>query len=100
MFFQADPRMALTTLSLAELRTLPEEERLRRLSAFVGARKHPPNGEAAFLAEKIADFEKRYEMSSATMQRRLADGALRETADICMWLMLIEAKNSIVERSA
>ena len=92
--------MGITTLSLAELRALPNDEKRRRLAAFVAARNQSPNGEAAFLAGRIADLEQRYEMSSARMQDLHSRNELRETADICTWLMLLEARTSLVEQAS
>jgi hypothetical protein len=88
--------MAVNTLNLAELRGLPDDERLNRLAAFVKARQEPMNGEMHFLNECIGEFETRYEMSSATMLDRLRSKQIPETGDICKWLMLIDARKSLV----
>jgi hypothetical protein len=87
--------MAVNALRLSELRTLSPAEREQRLAAFAALRNQPVNGELQYLDEIIADLEKRYEMSSATMRERLVRGEIRETADIGKWLMLLDARESL-----
>jgi hypothetical protein len=87
--------MALNTLSLSELRDLSPEERDRRVASFMAARNEPANGEIQFLGERIREFEVRYEMSSATMLQRFRSHAIPETAEICRWLILLDAKNAL-----
>ena len=41
---------------------------------------------------RIKKFERRYEMSSVSMREKLHTGAIKETADICSWLMLLKAR--------
>jgi len=41
---------------------------------------------------KIRDFERQYEMPSVTMKQYLLDGSIKETAEICSWLMLLKLR--------
>ena len=45
--------------------------------------------------KRIAYYQKLRKMSSADMQLRLQSGKLKETHDICCWLMLLELKRRI-----
>ncbi len=59
-----------------------------------------PNGEMSAVEARICDFERRYEMTSTTMEARLADGALDETADIASWLIALDARRRMRGREA
>jgi hypothetical protein len=87
-------KMSVLTLDLSEVSKLPENERQARYSDFmrVGI---VPNGEMAELDRQITAFERVYEVSSDTMQQQLAAGRIRETAEICRWLMLLELRNRV-----
>lgn len=82
----------LKTLRLADLSNLSAPEKdvaVRDLAQRALAR---PNGELAAVGLQIRDFERRYEMSSATMQAKLASGAMQETAEVASWLIALEAQ--------
>ena len=42
---------------------------------------------------EIRHYESRYTMSSADMKRKLVNGEIRESADICSWLMLLKLQD-------
>jgi hypothetical protein len=88
--------MAVSRLRLSELSSLAPEEKQQRLAQFLAARRQPLNGEPAFLDERIAAFEKRYEMSSAVMREKLSTGELPETVDVGTWIMLLDAREKLV----
>ena len=86
----------IPTLRLSELQDLSGPERDAKIREFCSQRPEP--GEAlVYLDERIAKFETRYEMSSATMRLRMSSGEMRETADICSWLMLAKMRERIIK---
>jgi hypothetical protein len=87
--------MAANFLRLADLSSLPDAERERRVTEFAAGRNVAPNGELGDLGIEIARFETRYEMSSATMRQKLIEGVLAETEDICSWLMLLSLRDKL-----
>jgi hypothetical protein len=89
--------MTVNAMGLSDLRGMSPEERERRIASFIAERGEPANGEAKFLEDRIREFEVRYEMSSATMVERIRSHAMPETADICKWLMLIDAQSALVK---
>lgn len=42
---------------------------------------------------KIREFERKHEMPSAVMRQNLKDGVIKETAEICSWLMLLKMRS-------
>jgi hypothetical protein len=50
------------------------------------------NQQKAALDYRIKRFERRYEISSKAMRQQFRLGRIRETAEICSWLMLLKAK--------
>ena len=87
--------MARHTLRLAELRGLSSDA----ASARVRILQNPQslNGESREIADSIAAYETRYEMSSDEMRRRLKDLKLEHTADICRWQMLLEMRDRVAK---
>lgn len=70
----------------ARLDAPAQENALRELSR--------PNGAAARIQERIVAFEEQYGMSSAEMIRRLSDGLLDESWDICQWLFFLRHRDN------
>lgn len=91
--------MTVKSVLLSDLEGLSVDERTRALAELARSGQSFPNGEMQELDRRISEFELRYEMSSATMRKRYANRQLRETADICHWLMLLSMKDRLV-RSA
>jgi hypothetical protein len=87
--------MAVKTLRLADLKGLSPAELTARAEEFASDQGAPLNGEASLLHNRIAAFETRYEMSSETMRKHLADRTLKETADICAWSMLLNLRDKL-----
>jgi hypothetical protein len=92
--------MSIKTVLLSEFERLSTDERARVLSELVRSSQSLPNGEIDELDRRISEFEIRYEMSSATMQQQYRNRSLRETADICHWLMLLNMKDRIVRAAS
>lgn len=90
--------MAILTrgVKLSELAIMPKDEKKRRLAELVQAVVKPTPEELSAqqddLAAKIQQFESRYKMSSDLMSQRLASGEIRETADLCSWMMLVRIR--------
>lgn len=84
-------------MSIPKLRLsrLDDEQRAEKLAEIVAKRNQPLNGEAAYVDEKIAEYETRYEMSSETMVKQFRARQLKETADICSWMMLLDVRDNI-----
>ena len=57
------------------------------------ALRQPLNGQLVDLESRLRDFEIRYEMPSEEMRRQYRAGKLRETHDICRWLMLLDVRD-------
>lgn len=91
--------MAINTLRLADLRGLSADERDRKFAELTAGGHRTLNGEVEDLSGHLAEFEARYEMSSATMRRKYLDGTLPETADICSWLMLLDVRDRLVQQA-
>lgn len=64
-----------------------------RIAEVVSAKDSPATPEQkADLDSRIAAFEMRYEMSSGTMLERIKNQQLKETAEICTWMMLLDVR--------
>lgn len=87
--------MVIKALRLSEFARLSPDEQRERLAAFSAARNQPLNGELAVVSAQIAELEKRYEMSSASMREGFNRGAIRETSEICHWLMLLDVQTTL-----
>lgn len=83
------------SVTLGELRSMSFEQRTRRLSALVADTRSPPNGEMRALDDKISAFEKQHGMNSADMRDGVRVGKVRETAEICTWLMILEMRDRL-----
>jgi len=86
--------MASVSLSLAELRKLPDENAAKQAREFAAGR-HQLNGEAADLEAKIRALEQIYETPSSELRNRLADGSMKETLEVCQWLMLLKIRDRL-----
>jgi hypothetical protein len=91
------------SIKLSELSALSKEAREEKLSALVQAAMNPTEDQVReqidALNAQLTEFECRYEMSSVTMHNRLAKGEIKETADICSWMLLIKARDSFEPES-
>jgi hypothetical protein len=80
-------------LKLSDVGKMTDEE---LLAAIEEMRRNP--SPVSDIDDRILEFEKAYEMSSDEMQRQLNNNEIRETADICNWLMLLHTRNRIVKK--
>lgn len=90
--------MSVKTLRLSDISGLSEEQQRERVADFMAARYQPFNGELTAINEQLAELEKRYEVSSAAVREQVSSGTIRETAEICHWLMLLDMKAKLGHR--
>lgn len=91
--------MSVHTLNLSEVTRLPKGQRERAQSEFLHKCDAGLNGELTELVGRIKHFERVYEISSKKMQEQLSKGLIKETADICYWVMLLELKESVEQHA-
>lgn len=87
--------MSVKSIRLSELAGYSASEQEDRLADLTRGCFAPLNGDADDLNRRIADYETRYEMSSATMLKLYEEQKLRETEDICAWLMLLRLRERL-----
>jgi hypothetical protein len=80
------------TLRLTELSKLSPTERDAAVRDLARSALAQQNGETEAVGAQIRAFERRYEMTSAAMEAKLASGALQETAEIASWLIALDAQ--------
>lgn len=83
-------------IKLSDLTSASPEERKRQVDRlFQDALSPTEDQEKRQMDEidaRIKDFERQYEMPSAVMQELLLEGKIRETAEVCSWLMLLKLR--------
>ncbi len=72
-----------------DLGYMNEAERIFALTALVQAALQNNGESKAITNAQIRQFELRYEMISDEMRRKLAEGQIKETAEIVEWLFLL-----------
>jgi hypothetical protein len=91
-------------IKVSELFAAPPEEREDRVKRLFQAALNPTDEQLdqqkAALDCRIQRFERRYEMSSKVMREQFQLGRIRETAEICSWLMLLRVKEDFDGESA
>lgn len=90
----------IRAVKIAELGTMEPDKRTRVLTSLVRATREAPNGEVRQLEERIERFEREFDMSSHAMRHSLAQGEIRETTEVCEWLMLLDLRDRIASLSA
>lgn len=90
----------IKTFRLSDLAQLSATERDAAVRDIARSAVARPNGEMEAVQARIRAFERQYEMSSATMEARLAAGALQETADVASWLIALDAQRRMRGREA
>jgi hypothetical protein len=83
-------------IKLADFHGLSEVETQQRVGQLVCGSVSPSpellEEQQNNLAQRIGRFEQQYQMTSSQMRRALETAVLKESADICSWLMLLEIK--------
>ncbi len=82
-------------LSLSRLKSVSPGKRDELLSGLVDGARQPVNGYANRLNDRIAEYERRYEMPSGEMVERVGNGTLQETDDIASWLMSLKVRSRV-----
>ncbi len=84
-------------LKLSTLSSMSPQEREDQINAFMEQVINPQpeqvEEQKKEIEEEIRVYERRYEISSAKLKLGLADGSIKETADICSWLMLLKQRS-------
>ena len=70
-------------IKLSDVGKMTDEELLAKIEEM---RNSPP--ESPTLQERLVEFEKAYDMTTEVMRDKLKKDEIRETADICNWLIL------------
>lgn len=83
------------TVSIKDLKMMAPEDRERLMKELVLATQNAPNGELRQLEDEVEAFEKKFGFDSETMQAQLASGTLRETWEICQWLMTLRLRDDL-----
>ncbi len=80
-------------LKLSELASMNTSERAERINRLFEDALSPSQEQNAEIDKRIAAFEDKWNMSSKGMVRRLNNREMKETAEICSWLMLLEVRD-------
>lgn len=87
--------MAVKSIRLSEFAGHSAAEQEDRLADLTRGCFEPLNGDVQDLNRRIAGYETRYEMSSVTMLTLYEKQDLRETEDVCDWLMLLRLRERL-----
>lgn len=87
--------MSINRIKLSEFSQLDEAGKDAKLAEFSKSRQESPNGHLTYLNERIAEYEITYEMSSEAMVEALKTRRIKETADICSWMMLVDVRKHL-----
>lgn len=79
-------------MKLQAFSTMTPEQRREAVSAMAAVAKGAPNGQMGPINARVAEFEARYEMTTADMITALRSGKLQDTADIAEWLVIARAR--------
>ena len=84
-----------STIADHDLRTLPPAEQAAVWRAMLEATRRPPEEDIADLDRELRAFEFVFSMSTAEMRERLANGSLRETHEVCRWLLRADLRDDL-----
>ena len=84
------------SVTISELKMMSLTRREAYLAELMTATKTAPNGEIADLNERIRAFEEKHGMDSHKLREKLDKGEIRETVDVCKWLMLLTIRDRLV----
>jgi len=93
--------MATSTpgFKLSQISTSSVEERAAAISNLISSAFSPDKEyvrqKSNEIGSRIKKFERRYEMSSKAMKQQLSTGSIKETAEICSWLLLLKVEASL-----
>lgn len=78
-----------------KLRTLAEmspQKKREAVASLVSASMGPANGQMTNVQARLAEFEKKYGMSTDDMVAAFRAGQLDDTADVAQWLVFSKAR--------
>ncbi|MBE9178720.1 hypothetical protein IQ268_09120 [Oculatella sp. LEGE 06141] len=96
--------MAILTkgIKLSQLAATSPEQKASEIDSLINAALNPDKQhleqQCNEVDARIKEFECRYEMSSDAMKQQLSQGLIKETAEICSWLLLLKVKNNLKMR--
>lgn len=82
------------SISLSGIDALSDDELMDRIGAINDA---VPNGEFDAIRDRLAKFEEKYGLTSSRMVTRLRSKEIRETTDICEWLLILKSLEQLPE---
>lgn len=82
-------------VKMSKLRGMMGDEREATMSSIVAASRQAPNGEISRLSAQIQAFEEQHSMTSDELRSALRKREVRETAEICRWLMLLDLRERL-----
>lgn len=87
-------------LSDSELKSMTPEQRAEALSRLASAAAGKLNGALVSINEQIRAYEVKFRMSSDELEKKLKAREVRESQEICDWLMLLSRRSRLESRSA
>lgn len=88
------------SVKASELNRLPSSEQEAVLRDLVEVVRSKPNGELKDLDSRIVAYEVKHGMSSEQLRRELSQGRMKESWEICQWLMLLDQRDLLGARKA
>lgn len=89
----------MAAIRLSQLASMSPREQEQQLESLVSASQESSSFQVkeklSCLNLRIKELESRYEMSSMRMKQSLSSGRIKETADICSWLLLLKQRESL-----
>lgn len=92
-------RMSVKSIRITAKEAVSDDQWLQRSRQLADALKQPMNGQLMDIEQRIRSFESRYEMTSQEMRGKFRSGDLKETMEICSWLMLLDIHDNASERT-
>ena len=87
------------SLKSSDLKKMSPDEQDEALRSLVKVARGGPNGDLRDLGMQIHAFELKYRLSSNELRHELAQGKLKESWEVCQWLLLINQRDLLTGRS-
>lgn len=82
----------------AELASMSPAERERTVRRMVERTRAIPNDELVETRSRLSHYETKHNMTSEHMRRLVLAGEMKETDEICDWLMLLDLRERLEAR--
>ncbi len=79
-------------MKLQAFSSMSPDERRKAVSEMAAVAQGAPNGHMGPIDARLAEFEARYEMTTAAMIAAFKAGKVQDTADIAAWLVLARVR--------